>query len=249
MRDENDGRAAAFELAHDVQQFVGLLGRQHRRRLIQDEHLGVAHQRLDDFNALLDSHREVLHEGVGIDVEPVAVRDLLDLAAGVVQVQEAAGLGGLGAERHVFRHGEHGHQHEVLVHHADAGSHGVTGSPEADRFVIDEDFAVGGLIQPVKNIHQGGLAGPVFAQQTMDLSGFNNHVYVIIGEQGAEAFGDPLEFKFQNSDQSRCVRNCWPDGICGCRTSLVPAVMREPEGAQRKAPPPVPVNDHPGGGA
>jgi hypothetical protein len=52
---------------------------------------------------------------------------------------------------------------------------------------------------------------------------------VIIGEQGAEAFGDPLEFKFQNSDQSRCVRNCWPDGICGCSTSLVPAVMGGPE--------------------
>ncbi|GAA1762840.1 hypothetical protein GCM10009712_09410 [Pseudarthrobacter sulfonivorans] len=41
----------------------------------------------------------------------------------------------------------------------------------------------------------------------MDLSGFNHHIDVIVGEQGAETFGDPSEFKFQNSDQSRSVRD------------------------------------------
>ena len=69
----------------------------------------------------------------------------------------------------------------MLVHHADAGGHGVAGAAEGDGFVVDEDFAVGGLVQPVQHVHQGGLAGPVFAEQAVDLAGFNHHVDVVVG--------------------------------------------------------------------
>ena len=58
------------QLTHHRHQFVGLLRCQHRGRLVEDEHLRVARQRLDDLDALLDPDREVLDEGIGIDVEP-----------------------------------------------------------------------------------------------------------------------------------------------------------------------------------
>ena len=121
------------------------------------------------------------------------------------------------AQGHVFRDGEDRDQHEVLVHHADAGGHGVAGSAEGDRFVVDQDLALGGLVQPVEDVHQRGLASAVLAEQTVNLPGLNNHVNVVVGYQGAEAFGDPLEFKFQNSDQSRSVSGTTlrPDVVCG----------------------------------
>jgi hypothetical protein len=108
--------------------------------------LAFADQRLDDFHALLDAHGEVLHQGVGIDVEAVLVRDLLDPAACLIQVEEAGGLGGFGAEGHVLGDRKDGDQHEVLVHHADPGRHGVAGAAEDDGLVINEDLAPGRLI-------------------------------------------------------------------------------------------------------
>ena len=121
-------------------------------------------------------------------------------------------------EGDVFGHGEDRDQHEVLVHHADAGGHGVARAAEGDGFVVDEDLALGGLVESVQDVHQRGLAGAVLAEQTVNLPGFNNHVNVVVGYQGAEAFGDPLEFKFQNSDQSRSVRRSWRGRMMGLQT-------------------------------
>ena len=55
--DEDDGLAGLLELAHDPHQLVGLLGGQHRGGLVEDEHLGVARQRLDDLDPLLHARR------------------------------------------------------------------------------------------------------------------------------------------------------------------------------------------------
>ena len=203
---EDDGGAVALELAHDVQQLIGILRSQHGRGLIEDEHLGVADECLDDFHALLHAHGEVFDQRVGVDVESVPVGDLPDLPAGVIQVQESAGLGGLRSQCHILRDSKDRDQHEVLVHHADAGRHGVAGAAEGDRFVVDQDFALCGLVQSVEDVHQRGLASAVLAEQTVNLPGFDDHIDVIVGYQGAEAFCNALEFKFQNSDQSRDVR-------------------------------------------
>ena len=101
------------------------------------------------------------------------------------------------AQGHVFRHGEDRDQHEVLVHHADAGGHGVAGSAEDDGFVVYQDLALGGLVQPVENVHQRGLAGAVLAEQAMDLPGFDDHVDVIVGVAGSRsAFVIPLSSSF-----------------------------------------------------
>ena len=58
--DEDDRGARVLELAHDRDQLVGLLRREHGRRLVEDEDLGVPGQRLDDLDALLHAHRQVL---------------------------------------------------------------------------------------------------------------------------------------------------------------------------------------------
>lgn len=67
------------------------------------------------------------------------------------------------AKNEVFGHGEGWHQHEVLVHHANARANGVTRGGELNRPVIDQYLAGIGFIQTIQNIHEGAFAGPVFA--------------------------------------------------------------------------------------
>ena len=74
--DEDDRLAGLLELAHDLHQLVGLLGRQHRGRLVEDQHLRVTRQRLDDLDPLLDADRQVLDDRVGVDVEAEPLGDL-----------------------------------------------------------------------------------------------------------------------------------------------------------------------------
>jgi hypothetical protein len=83
----------------------------------------------------------------------------------------------------------------VLVHHADAGAHRVARPGEVLDVVVQEDLALVGLVQPVEDVHQGGLARPVLAEQTVDFTGSDDQIDVIVGRQGTETLGDPAEFE------------------------------------------------------
>ena len=63
-------------------------GRQHRGGLVEDQHLGVAGERLDDLDALLHADGEVLDDGVGLTWKPKRWRSL-DALAGGVEVEPA----------------------------------------------------------------------------------------------------------------------------------------------------------------
>ena len=118
--DEDDRGALRLERAHDVHQLVDLLRREHRRGLVEDQHLGVVGQRLEDLDALLHPDRQVLDEGVGVDREAVALGQLADRCGGRARSRTPAAAGLLAPEHHVLGDGEDRDQHEVLVHHADA---------------------------------------------------------------------------------------------------------------------------------
>ena len=56
---------------------VGLGRRQHAGRLVEDQDLGAAIERLEDFDALLQADRQFLDDGVGIDLQPVFALEAL----------------------------------------------------------------------------------------------------------------------------------------------------------------------------
>jgi hypothetical protein len=192
-----------IEGAHHLHQVVGLLGRQDRRGLVEDQHLRVADQRLEDLHALLHADRKVLDQRVDRHVQPVARGDLLDLAARAATIQEPEPLGALVAELDVLRDGEHRDQHEVLVHHPDAGRHRVAGAGEPHRHVIDQDLALVGLIEPVEGVHQGALAGSVLAEQCVDLTGLDDQVDGVVRGQRAEPFGDAAQLQLHERPLSK----------------------------------------------
>ena len=115
VADVEDGAAFRLQpLQHD-EELVGLLRRQHRGRLVEDQEFRVLHQRADDFDALALAHREPPHLAPGIERKPVNVGYLLQPRRHVLE-----GFLAVEAERHVLRDREIVEQRKMLEHHADA---------------------------------------------------------------------------------------------------------------------------------
>jgi ribose transport system ATP-binding protein len=71
----------------------------------------------------------------------------------------------------------------------------VTGAGEVLDDVVEQDLALVGLVQAVEHVHQGGLAGTVLTEKTMDLTGLDDEVDVIVGDEGAEPLRDASQFE------------------------------------------------------
>ena len=131
VRDEDDGEALGLELAQVVEELVDLLRHQHGGRLVQDQDLRAAVEHLEDLDALPVADAEVLDQSSGSTPRPYASEISLIRASGRRRSRVRA-LARLAAEDDVLQHGEVVGQHEVLVHHADAGGDGVGGRVEGD---------------------------------------------------------------------------------------------------------------------
>ena len=103
-------------------------------------------------------------------------------------------LGRLGAEDDVLRDGEGLDQHEVLVHHADAGVDGVAGIVHLDLLAVDQDVAGGGLEQAVELVHQRRFARAVFTQDRVDLAFVDREIDPVVGDKIAEFLDDVAHF-------------------------------------------------------
>jgi hypothetical protein len=192
VRDEDNGRPGGLQLPDDAEQVFGLGRGEHRGRLVEDQHGRLPDQRLDDLDPLLDADRQVLHQRVRVYCEPVAPGQLAHVAAGLAPVEQARRAGFLHAEGDVLRDREHGHEHEVLVHHPDAGRDGVLGRGKVDRLPVQQDIALVGLQQPIQDVHQGRLAGAVLAEQGVHLARGHGQIDPVVGHQRAEPLGDAL---------------------------------------------------------
>ena len=101
---------------------VGLLRREHGRRLVEDQDARLAVERLQDLDALLLAERELPDARARVDGDPVALAELGDAPLDAPRVHdELPALAAVVAEDHVLGDGERRHEPEVLVHHADAG--------------------------------------------------------------------------------------------------------------------------------
>ena len=131
----------------------------------------------------------------------------MHLAAGPLPVEQAQGAGGLHAEHDVLGDREHRNQHEVLVDHPDPGVDRVLRRVDRHRLAVDADLPVIRLHQPVQDVHQRGLAGPVLAEQAADLAGSDLEVDVVVGHEAAEALRDPAQLKFHGRPSYGCSRD------------------------------------------
>ncbi len=221
MADEDDRLPRCLQFADDTEKLVGLARGENGGGLVEDDDARLAVQGLDDLNPLLDPHGQVLHEGVRVDGEPVAARELEHVLAGPPAVEQSEHSRTLHTQHDVLGDGEDGHQHEVLVDHAYPGVQGVARVVERDDFAVDEDLALVGPQEPVEDVHQRRLAGSVLAEQGVDLARLNGEVDAVVGDEAAKTFRDPTQLELQRDlptdmPRSRAV----PHGTALERTSV-----------------------------
>ena len=198
VRDQDDGGAALAQLAQHVEQLERLLRRQHRGRLVQHQQPRVAVQRLQDLGALLHADADVLHPRRRVDRQLVPDGQLLHAPLGLGHVEERA-LRRLGRQHDVLGHGHDRDQHEVLVHHADAGADGVGARREVLHLSLEDDLALVGPVQPVQAVHQRRLARAVLAEQGVHLARPHVEIDAVVGDEVAEALGDAPELEHRGA--------------------------------------------------
>ena len=193
-----------------VEQLVGLLRGEHRGRLVEDEQVDVAGERLDDLDPLLDADRQVLDHRVRVDRQAVPLGDLERPRGG-----RAGGPGSravpprtCSAPSMMFSATvKTGTSMKCWCTMPMPAAMASPGPLDLQRLAVDQDLALVRLEQPVEHVHQGGLAGAVLAEQGVDLARLDRQVDVVVGDQVTEALGDAAQFESQRN-LLECERWC-----------------------------------------
>ena len=187
MGDNDDGLARVPHIAQHGEELLRLLRGQHGGRLVQNQNIRAPVEHLDDLHRLLLGDGHIVNLLVGIHVKAVGVADGFDLLRHLIHVETARLLQ---AQHDVLGGGEHIHQLEVLMNHADAIAEGVPGGTDHRFLPVNENLALVREVDAGEHIHEGGLAAAVFSQQRQNLSPVNIQPHPVVGKDGAKAFGN-----------------------------------------------------------
>jgi hypothetical protein len=164
---QHDGLAPPAQLAQRPEQPLDLDRRQHRGRLVEDQHLGAARELAHDLRALAHRDRQRVDHRARIDREPDVAPDRRELRRRRRELEQPAALA---PEHRVLDDAQAADQRAVLLHHADA----ALARPrrrvarELDRRAADRELAGVGAHQPEHDLEQGRFSGPVLADDRVD---------------------------------------------------------------------------------
>jgi hypothetical protein len=111
-------------------------------------------------------------------------------AAAVVLPAEEAERRRLLAEQDIRLDGQVGGEGQLLVDHGDPGPAGGRRPGGGERPVVESHGPGVWALGTTKDLHQGGLAGPVFADQGVNLAGQDGQVNACQRHGRAVALGD-----------------------------------------------------------
>ncbi len=176
VADVEDGAALGAQLEKRFEETVGLLRRQHRSRLVEDDEPGVLQEGADDLDALALADREIGHMGIGVERQAVGMgefggagRDIGE-RHGVVQRQ-----------RDVFGDRQRLEQGKVLEDHADAELARSAWTCDPHRLALPADLAARRRQNAEQHLDEGRLARTVFAQQGVDFTGADIEIDAVAG--------------------------------------------------------------------
>lgn len=131
--DEDDGVPGLRELADGVEELLALLRGEHRGGLVEDEDFRPAVERLDDLDPLHQPDGEAAHRRVQREVDVEVPPDRLEVAFHLAGLPQHPLPGRPVPEHDVFRDGQGGGEHKMLVHHPDAVGDGILGAAQHER--------------------------------------------------------------------------------------------------------------------
>jgi hypothetical protein len=107
---------------------------------------------------------------------------------------ELAEIGAPGErEGHVLDHGQRLEEREVLEHHADADGARMRGIGDPDRGPFPAHLPGIGLDAAVDDLHQGGLAGTVLAEHSVNLPRHDGQIDVLVRHARRVDLRDPAQ--------------------------------------------------------
>src|SRR6185503_19272241 len=108
------------------------------------------------------------------------------------------------------------YQHEVLVHHADAETKGMSGIGDVLEPAVDENLAAVGGIKAVQDRHQCRFAGAIFADDAVDGAAAHGQIDIAVGPHRPKPLVDLPEFdgKVRSSAPGGALRMTWIRVVC-----------------------------------
>ncbi len=188
--DVDDADALGAESRDDAVQALGIGGREHRRRLVEDDDADLLRQGLGDLDHLLVGDREVADRTARVDGKAQAPEQFPGAAVQRRPGDDARQL----AQEDVLGDRQVGRQGGLLVDHRDAMRGGDPRVVGRDRRAVDEDRAAVGRDLARQHPHQRRLAGAVLAEERVDLAGLEIEVDPLQRAHAAERPRDVLQF-------------------------------------------------------
>jgi hypothetical protein len=74
----------------------------------------------------------------------------------------------------------------MLMNHPNAMGDRIVGAFDLDGLSVDHDASTVRTIEPIQDVHQRRLAGPVLAEQRMDLAGAYIEAHIVVGDDVPE---------------------------------------------------------------
>ncbi len=170
VRDEHDGRAARAQRSQQREQALGLDDRQRRSRLVKDQHPRLARQRAGDLQQLAFGTGKVGDRPAQVERGPEGGEHCRTVAQHPCAIDQRSAAR-LTPQEQVRGRVEVRHQPRVLVDHRNAARDRLAGRDDRCRHAIDADAPGVGRVDAGQHAHQRGLAGAVFADQRVDLTG------------------------------------------------------------------------------
>ena len=121
---------------------------------------------------------------LGIELEAIEVENAADF-----RLEVALRNLGVDAERDVFEHGQRLEQREMLEHHADAEFSRRARVGDFNRLAVPKHLARIGGKYAVDHLDQCRFSGAVFSEQRVNLTRFDRHLNVVVGQNAGESFG------------------------------------------------------------
>ena len=165
MRDIDDGNAASLQSGDLLEEHFDFARREHRGRLVKDQHMAVADQVARDFNHLLMADTEFANQRVRIDRIEADLRHGFDRGLAQLLAADPASAARQIIQKEVFRHRQRRQQIEFLHDHAHAKLFGLGTAARTIVLAVELHLAGSGCDQTANDLRQGTFAGTIFAGQ------------------------------------------------------------------------------------
>ena len=195
--DDYDSQAPIGETAHQVENLTRLRHTQRGSGLVEDDDLGIPHDRFGYCYGLALATRQagnrLAHRRQCCHRERIERLPARFLHRSLVEPIRPLDL--LTAQEHIGDNVEIVGQGQVLVDDLDTESGGIGRSVDLDRLAFKDDLPLVIAVNAGDALYQSGLSGPVVAYESHDLAEPNLEIHLLEGPYRAEVLRNALQLE------------------------------------------------------